>query len=66
LAIAMVPGLERKGASVPYTGINGNMSSYLHPRGDVALRLGEEHRKEFLKRHQSQPAAKKSAARRKR
>jgi hypothetical protein len=49
-AIAMVPGLERKGADVPYTAINGNMSSYLHSRGEVALRLAEEQRLQFLKK----------------
>jgi hypothetical protein len=51
LAIAMVPGLERKGAAVPYTAVNGNMSSYLHPRGDLALRLAEPQRNEFLSQH---------------
>lgn len=49
LAIAMVPGLVRKGAAVPYTAVNGNMSSYLHPRGELALRLAEEQRNTFLK-----------------
>ncbi|HWW21470.1 MAG TPA: hypothetical protein VNZ06_11735 [Steroidobacteraceae bacterium] len=53
LAIAMVPGLVRKGASVPYTAVNGNMSSYLHPRGEVALRLAEQQRKEFLKQYKA-------------
>ncbi|HEY1879338.1 MAG TPA: hypothetical protein VGG68_05345 [Caulobacteraceae bacterium] len=46
--IAAVPGLERKGANNPYTAINGNMSSYLHPRGEVALRLPPAARERFL------------------
>jgi hypothetical protein len=47
-AIATTPGLERKGANNPYTAINGNMSSYLHPRGEVALRLPAAEREAFL------------------
>ena len=41
----------RKGAANPYTAINGNMSSYLHPRGEVALRLGPAQREAFLARY---------------
>ena len=47
-AITAVPGLERKGANNPYTAINGNMSSYLHPRGQVALRLPAPAREQFM------------------
>jgi hypothetical protein len=50
-AIATVSGLERKGANNPYTAINGNMSSYLHPRGEVALRLPAAAREAFLAEH---------------
>jgi hypothetical protein len=49
--VATVPGLERKGAANPYTAINGNMSSYLHPRGAMALRLPAGLREEFLTAH---------------
>jgi hypothetical protein len=46
--VATIPGLERKGAANPYTSVNGNMSSYLHPSGAMALRLPPGLREEFL------------------
>ena len=51
--VATVPGLELKGDSNRYTALNGNMSSYLHPRGDVALRLPAADRAEFLARYET-------------
>ena len=51
--VGRTPGLERKGAANPYTAINGNMSSYLHPRGDVALRLPPHLREPFLQKHRA-------------
>jgi hypothetical protein len=48
--VAASPGLKLKGAANPYTAINGNMSSYLHPRGAVALRLAPADRERFLAR----------------
>jgi len=36
------PEVELKGASHPYTSLNGHMFSYLHPSGSLALRLGEK------------------------
>jgi hypothetical protein len=51
--IATVPGLERKGAANPYTAFNGNMSSYLHPRGELALRLPPGLREKFVRDHNS-------------
>ena len=38
--VAMLPGVERKGADNPYTSLNGNMFSLLlSPEGRLALRL---------------------------
>jgi len=51
--IATVPGAERKGASVPYTSINGHMSSYLSKTGTLSLRLPEEAREPFLKKYKT-------------
>jgi hypothetical protein len=51
--VATVPGLEVKGDANRYTSLNGNMSSYLHPRGEVALRLAATDRAEFLARHET-------------
>ena len=31
--IATLPGIERKGATVPYTSLNGHMFSFLTPTG---------------------------------
>jgi hypothetical protein len=39
--VATNPKIERKGAANPYTSLNGNMFSYLHPSGSMALRLPE-------------------------
>jgi hypothetical protein len=46
--VAEVPGVERKGATHPYTSLNGHMFSCLHPPGTLALRLPEEEREKFL------------------
>lgn len=45
---AMTPGASVKGDANLYTSVNGNMSSYLHPRGALALRLGVEDRGRFV------------------
>jgi hypothetical protein len=52
-AVATVPGIERKGATVPYTSRNGNMFSYLHASGAVALRLPAGEREKFLEKHKT-------------
>jgi hypothetical protein len=46
-----------KGATVPYTSLNGNMSSALHKDGTVALRLPSPNREAFLKKYKSTLAA---------
>ena len=43
--IATRPGIERKGASMPYTSTNGHMFSFLTPEGTLALRLSTSDRK---------------------
>jgi hypothetical protein len=48
--IAVAPGATRKGATVPYTSVNGNMSSFLTPTGSLALRLPSPDREAFLER----------------
>ncbi len=49
--VATLPGVERKGASLPYTSLNGHMFSYLDAAGTVALRLAEGDREAFIERH---------------
>ena len=51
--VATNPKIERKGATIPYTAHDGNMFSYLHPSGRVALRLPEEEREKFLKKYKT-------------
>jgi hypothetical protein len=51
--VATVPGVERKGATVPYTSLNGNMFSYLGKTGTLALRLPEPAREAFLARYKT-------------
>jgi hypothetical protein len=47
--VATNPNIERKGATHPYTSLNGHMFSYLHPSGSLALRLPKDKREEFLR-----------------
>ena len=43
----------RKGDTVPYTSINGNMYSFLSKDGFVGLRLPEEERVKFLDKYKT-------------
>src|SRR5262249_8384023 len=49
--LATNAAIERKGATMPYTSINGNMFSLLTPDGTLALRLPAADREAFLKRY---------------
>jgi hypothetical protein len=51
--VATVPQVERKGATMPYTSLNGHMFSILTKDGYVALRLPTEEREAFLKRYKT-------------
>ena len=51
--VATNSGVELKGATVPYTSINGNMSSYLSKEGKLALRLPPNDIEAFLKKHKA-------------
>ncbi len=46
--------IERKGKSMPYTSLNGNMFSYLGPDGTLALRLGQDERDTFISTHNTE------------
>jgi TfoX-like protein len=52
LLIAAVPGVQRKGATMPYTSVNGHMFSYLD-RGHLVLRLPAAERQAFIERHRT-------------
>ena len=49
--VATQPDVERKGASMPYTSFNGNMSSYLDAADGMALRLAANDRTRFMAEH---------------
>lgn len=49
--IATRADVSRKGATMPYTSINGHMFSFLTPDGTLALRLPPAERERFLAQH---------------
>jgi hypothetical protein len=51
--VAQLPGTARKGATMPYTSLNGHMFSVLHKDGSVALRLPSPQREQFLKKYKT-------------
>jgi TfoX/Sxy family transcriptional regulator of competence genes len=51
--VATNPKVERKGATVPYTSLNGHMFSYLSKEGKLALRLPTAEREAFLKKYKA-------------
>ncbi len=51
--VATNPNVERKGATVPYTSLNGHMFSYLTKEGRLALRLPAGEREAFLKKYKT-------------
>jgi hypothetical protein len=51
--VATNPNVQQKGATVPYTSLNGHMFSYLSKTGTLALRLPAEAREEFLKKYKT-------------
>src|SRR5579863_9491317 len=51
--VATNPKVERQGATVPYTSLNGHMFSYLSKEGKLELRLPEGEREAFLKKYKA-------------
>ena len=49
--IATHPEIERKGDANPYTSLNGHMFTLLQGSRSLAIRLPEDKREEFLKKH---------------
>jgi TfoX/Sxy family transcriptional regulator of competence genes len=48
--VATIPGLKCKGATMPYTAVNGHMFSFLTQDGSLALRLPLQTREAFLRK----------------
>ncbi|MEO6579499.1 MAG: hypothetical protein ABIO99_11470 [Candidatus Limnocylindria bacterium] len=51
--IATRPGTERRGATMPYTSLNGHMFSFLTPDNSLALRLSASDREAFFAAYES-------------
>lgn len=51
--VATNPSVKRKGATMPYTSLNGNMFSVLTRTGTLALRLPAAARETFLKKYKT-------------
>jgi hypothetical protein len=51
--VATNPKVERKGAAIPFTSLNGHMFSYLGKTGELALRLPAGVREAFLKKYKA-------------
>ena len=51
--VATNANVERKGATVPYTSLNGHMFSYLSKEGKLALRLPAKERAAFLEKYKA-------------
>ena len=48
--IAANSAIERKGVTLPYTSVNGNMFTFLSGDGDLSIRLPEIEREKFIKK----------------
>lgn len=53
--VATDPRIERKGDTMPYTSVNGNMFSVVSKEGVVCLRLPAEQRDAFAARFKTKP-----------
>ncbi len=51
--VALFPEVVRKGASMPYTSVNGHMFSFLKPDGEMAIRLSHDELQAFIKKHRT-------------
>ena len=51
--VAADPSIERKGDTMPYTSLNGNMFSLLGKDGSLGFRLSKKDREEFLDKFKS-------------
>ncbi len=53
--VATNPAVERKGATMPYTSVNGHMFSVLDKTGTLALRLAPAEREAFVAKYKTKP-----------
>lgn len=55
LIVSKIPEIERKGKSMPYTSMNGNMYSMMRKDGALGIRLNAADRIEFIEKYQTVP-----------
>lgn len=53
--IAMIPEIEQKGKTMPYTSANGHMFSQINKDGEIGIRLPKAKREDFLKKYETAP-----------
>lgn len=51
--IDTIPGLELKGAGMPYTAVNGNMFSFMSKDENLSLRLPADTRERIIKKYEA-------------
>jgi len=52
-AIEQIDNIERKGKTMPYTSVNGNMFSFIDKEDNLSIRLPEEERLQFIEKHKT-------------
>jgi hypothetical protein len=51
--VEVFPDIERKGAAMPYTSMNGNMFSFISREGKLSIRVSEDMRNELMQQHRA-------------
>ena len=52
--VATIPGITRKGVTMPYTSHNGHMFSFITEDGKMALRLPSKELESFLEKYKTE------------
>jgi hypothetical protein len=47
--VAMCPGFERKGKTMPYTSANGYMFSQINKEGELGIRFSKEKQEKYIR-----------------
>ena len=51
--VASFPEVSRKGKTIPYTSLNGNMFSFVSKEGDLGIRLSKENQTFYIQNTES-------------